>query len=103
MVLSHTTGLRNWGPEKLPFNSDPGERFGYSGVGIRHEGLEDAGRWERGDLEPWVDSARGSSSQEGQRPLERPEAWQVGFPERCEIEEACQRQLIERRLIASVR
>jgi CubicO group peptidase (beta-lactamase class C family) len=33
MVLSHTTGLPNWGPEKLPFNADPGERFGYSGEG----------------------------------------------------------------------
>jgi CubicO group peptidase (beta-lactamase class C family) len=34
MVLSHTTGLPNWGPEKLPFNADPGERFGYSGEGF---------------------------------------------------------------------
>jgi CubicO group peptidase (beta-lactamase class C family) len=33
-VLSHTTGLPNWGPEKLPFNADPGERFGYSGEGF---------------------------------------------------------------------
>jgi CubicO group peptidase (beta-lactamase class C family) len=34
MVLSHTTGLPNWGPEKLPFRADPGERFGYSGEGF---------------------------------------------------------------------
>lgn len=34
MVLSHTTGLPNWGPEKMPFNADPGERFGYSGEGF---------------------------------------------------------------------
>lgn len=33
-VLSHTTGLPNWGPETLPFNADPGERFGYSGEGF---------------------------------------------------------------------
>ena len=32
-VLSHTTGLPNWGPEKLPLQADPGERFGYSGEG----------------------------------------------------------------------
>jgi CubicO group peptidase (beta-lactamase class C family) len=34
MVLSHTTGLPNWGPEKLPFRADPGKRFGYSGEGF---------------------------------------------------------------------
>lgn len=32
-VLSHTTGLPNWGPEKLPLQAAPGERFGYSGEG----------------------------------------------------------------------
>ncbi|HEX4498022.1 MAG TPA: serine hydrolase [Thermoanaerobaculia bacterium] len=34
MVLSHSTGLPNWGPEKLSLVSAPGERFGYSGEGF---------------------------------------------------------------------
>ena len=33
IVLSHQTGLPNWGPERLEFEFDPGERFGYSGEG----------------------------------------------------------------------
>jgi len=35
MVLSHTSGLPNWRPDggKLVFNSDPRNRFGYSGEG----------------------------------------------------------------------
>ena len=33
LVLSHRTGLPNWGPERLEFIADPGERFGYSGEG----------------------------------------------------------------------
>ncbi|MGB5528102.1 MAG: serine hydrolase [Gemmatimonadota bacterium] len=33
-VLTHTTGLPNWGGTPLEFNSDPGERWGYSGEGI---------------------------------------------------------------------
>jgi CubicO group peptidase (beta-lactamase class C family) len=31
LVLSHRTGLPNWGPETLEFGFSPGERFGYSG------------------------------------------------------------------------
>jgi len=34
MVLSHTTGLPNWGGTPLEFNADPGERWGYSGEGF---------------------------------------------------------------------
>ncbi|MCL7971461.1 MAG: beta-lactamase family protein, partial [marine benthic group bacterium] len=34
LVLTHTTGLPNWGGTPLQFNSDPGERWGYSGEGI---------------------------------------------------------------------
>jgi len=34
LVLTHTTGLPNWGGTPLEFNSDPGERWGYSGEGI---------------------------------------------------------------------
>ena len=33
IVLSHRTGLPNWGPETLEFGAAPGERFGYSGEG----------------------------------------------------------------------
>ena len=33
LVLSHRTGLPNWGPEKLEFVAEPGEWFGYSGEG----------------------------------------------------------------------
>ncbi len=33
IVLSHRTGLPNWGGPKLPFRFDPGSRFGYSGEG----------------------------------------------------------------------
>jgi CubicO group peptidase (beta-lactamase class C family) len=33
IVLSHRTGLPNWGGEKLEFGHDPGSRFGYSGEG----------------------------------------------------------------------
>ncbi|MBT8478672.1 MAG: beta-lactamase family protein, partial [Gemmatimonadetes bacterium] len=36
LALTHTTGLPNWawGDTPLEFNSDPGERWGYSGEGI---------------------------------------------------------------------
>lgn len=34
LVLSHRTGLPNWGPERLDFTFDPGARFGYSGEGF---------------------------------------------------------------------
>ncbi len=34
MVLSHRTGLPNWGPERLELGSYPGIRFGYSGEGF---------------------------------------------------------------------
>ena len=34
LVLTHTTGLPNWGGTPLEFNADPGERWGYSGEGI---------------------------------------------------------------------
>jgi len=34
MVLSHTTGLPNWGGEKLKLAFAPGERFSYSGEGF---------------------------------------------------------------------
>jgi CubicO group peptidase (beta-lactamase class C family) len=33
MVLSHQTGLPNWGGEPLELERDPGEAFGYSGEG----------------------------------------------------------------------
>jgi CubicO group peptidase (beta-lactamase class C family) len=33
IVLSHRTGLPNWGGETLEFSHDPGTRFGYSGEG----------------------------------------------------------------------
>lgn len=33
LVLSHQTGLPNWGPEKLEFEFEPGAKFGYSGEG----------------------------------------------------------------------
>lgn len=33
-VLTHTTGLPNWGGTPLEFNSDPGERWNYSGEGF---------------------------------------------------------------------
>jgi CubicO group peptidase (beta-lactamase class C family) len=33
-VLTHTTGLPNWGGTPLEFNADPGERWGYSGEGF---------------------------------------------------------------------
>lgn len=33
-VLSHTTGLPNWGEDKLETRFPPGERFGYSGEGF---------------------------------------------------------------------
>jgi len=33
LVLSHRTGLPNWGPETLEFINDPGGKFGYSGEG----------------------------------------------------------------------
>ena len=33
-VLTHTTGLPNWGGTPLQFNSDPGERWNYSGEGF---------------------------------------------------------------------
>lgn len=33
IVLSHRTGLPNWGNEPLPFNFEPGSDFGYSGEG----------------------------------------------------------------------
>lgn len=33
MVLSHSTGLPNWGGEKLQLNFDPGTDFNYSGEG----------------------------------------------------------------------
>jgi CubicO group peptidase (beta-lactamase class C family) len=33
-VLPHTTGLPNWGGTPLEFNSDPGERWNYSGEGF---------------------------------------------------------------------
>jgi CubicO group peptidase (beta-lactamase class C family) len=34
MVLSQSTGLPNWGAEKLSLDFTPGERFGYSGEGF---------------------------------------------------------------------
>lgn len=34
MVLTHTTGLPNWGGTPLEFDADPGERWGYSGEGF---------------------------------------------------------------------
>lgn len=34
MVLSHRTGLPNWGGTPLELNADPGERWGYSGEGF---------------------------------------------------------------------
>jgi CubicO group peptidase (beta-lactamase class C family)/uncharacterized protein YciI len=34
MVLSHGTGLPNWGGERLDLNFDPGEGFNYSGEGF---------------------------------------------------------------------
>ncbi len=34
LVLSHTTGLPNWGGTPLTFRFPPGERFGYSGEGF---------------------------------------------------------------------
>lgn len=34
MVLSHGTGLPNWGGERLELNFDPGEGFNYSGEGF---------------------------------------------------------------------
>ena len=33
-VLTHTTGLPNWGGTPLEFNAAPGERWGYSGEGF---------------------------------------------------------------------
>ena len=33
LVLSHQTGLPNWGRDPLEFLAEPGERFGYSGEG----------------------------------------------------------------------
>ncbi len=33
-VLTHTTGLPNWGGTPLEFDADPGERWGYSGEGF---------------------------------------------------------------------
>lgn len=33
LVLSHQTGLPNWGGDPLSFEADPGSRFGYSGEG----------------------------------------------------------------------
>ena len=34
MVMSHSTGLPNWGGEKLDLNFDPGTAFSYSGEGF---------------------------------------------------------------------
>ena len=34
MVLSHSTGLPNWGGERLPLGFDPGTAYGYSGEGF---------------------------------------------------------------------
>ena len=34
MVLTHTSGLPNWGGTPLELNRDPGERWGYSGEGF---------------------------------------------------------------------
>ncbi|HXV77779.1 MAG TPA: serine hydrolase, partial [Candidatus Polarisedimenticolaceae bacterium] len=34
LVLSHRTGLPNWGGERLDFETDPGAAFGYSGEGF---------------------------------------------------------------------
>jgi CubicO group peptidase (beta-lactamase class C family) len=34
LVLSHRTGLPNWGPERLEFINDPATKFGYSGEGF---------------------------------------------------------------------
>lgn len=34
MVLSHTTGLPNWGGDPLELNAGPGEAWGYSGEGF---------------------------------------------------------------------
>jgi CubicO group peptidase (beta-lactamase class C family) len=34
MVLTHTTGLPNWGGTPLEFNRDPGDSWGYSGEGF---------------------------------------------------------------------
>ena len=34
MVLTHTTGLPNWGGTPLELNDDPGARWGYSGEGF---------------------------------------------------------------------
>lgn len=36
IVLSHRTGLPNWGPDRLEFEFAPGERFGYSGEGYQY-------------------------------------------------------------------
>ncbi len=39
MVLSHTTGLPNWGGNKLTFRNKPGTRWGYSGEAFVWLGL----------------------------------------------------------------
>lgn len=38
LVLSHRTGLPNWGGDKLDLNFDPGTSFGYSGEGYVYLG-----------------------------------------------------------------
>ena len=36
MVMSHSTGLPNWGGDRLNLNADPGTAWGYSGEGFHH-------------------------------------------------------------------